>query len=375
MGIIEGGIFFAVCFLAYSNGANDNFKGVATLFGSDTTSYRSAIGWATVTTLLGSLCSLYLAHGLLATFSGKGLVPAELVVSGPFVFAVALGAALTVMLAALAGLPISTTHSLIGALVGAGAVAAGGGVDTAVLGKTFLLPLLASPFMAIVLGAGIYVGLRLLRRRMGVGKELCICVGCEETVVALPEPASALALRQSLPSPASLGITIDEEAVCRQRYAGSVAGVNVQSLADGVHFLSAGLVSFARGLNDTPKIAALLLLIQALDIRIGLVAIALAMAAGGLLSARKVAGTMSREITAMDSGQGMAANLATAFLVLVASRMGLPVSTTHVSVGSLFGIGLATGGGHPRMMSAIAASWLLTLPLAAALAAAAYAVL
>jgi len=370
--MIGVGIFLAVCFLAYSNGANDNFKSVATLFGSETTSYRSAIAWATVTTFAGSLCSLYLANGLLEAFSGKGIVPPDLVVSGAFVLAVAFGAALTVMVAALAGLPISTTHSLIGALLGAGMMAAGHDVNAGVLGGAFLLPLLASPFMAMVLGAGLYVGLRVLRRRMGVGKELCICVGCEETVVALPEPGSALALRQALPSPASLGVVIDEQAVCRRRYAGSVAGVSVQTLADGVHFLSAGLVGFARGVNDTPKIAALLLVVQGLDIRLGLSAIAFAMATGGLLSARKVAATMGHEITTMDSGQGMAANLATAFLVLVASRMGLPVSTTHVSVGSLFGIGLATGEGRPRTMSAIVASWVLTLPLAAALAGAAY---
>ena len=50
-------LFLATCFLAYSNGANDNFKGVASLFGSRTTSYRTAIGWATVTTFGGSICA------------------------------------------------------------------------------------------------------------------------------------------------------------------------------------------------------------------------------------------------------------------------------------------------------------------------------
>ena len=53
-------LFFATCFLAYSNGANDNLKGVASLFGSGTTSYRTAIGWATVTTFAGSIAALML---------------------------------------------------------------------------------------------------------------------------------------------------------------------------------------------------------------------------------------------------------------------------------------------------------------------------
>jgi PiT family inorganic phosphate transporter len=65
--------------LAFANGANDNFKGVATLAGSGTTSTRRALLWATVATALGSITALVIARGLLAAFSGKGLVPPELV--------------------------------------------------------------------------------------------------------------------------------------------------------------------------------------------------------------------------------------------------------------------------------------------------------
>ena len=93
------------------------------------------------------------------------------------------------------------------------------------------------------------------------------------------------------------------------------------------------------------------------------------MAVGGLLNARRVALTMSERITAMNHGQGFTANLVTAFLVLVASRWGLPVSTTHVSCGSLFGLGAATGQGRWSTVRAIALSWLVTLPVAACSAA------
>lgn len=68
-------LLLIVLFLAWSNGANDNFKGVATLYGSGTASYRKALAWATVTTLAGSLLTLVLAAGLVKTFSAKGLVP------------------------------------------------------------------------------------------------------------------------------------------------------------------------------------------------------------------------------------------------------------------------------------------------------------
>ena len=130
-------ILLAVCFLAYSNGANDNFKGVASLLGSKTTTYSKALRWATVTTLLGSACSFFLASSLLAKFSGKGLVPDSLTTSENFLFAVAFGAGATVILATFTGFPISTTHGLTGAIVGAGLVAVGSEVSFLALQKKF----------------------------------------------------------------------------------------------------------------------------------------------------------------------------------------------------------------------------------------------
>ena len=94
-------------FLAFGNGANDNFKGFATVWGTDSLSYRQAL-------------LLALAHGLVQQFSGKGLLPQAMVETPRFLVSVGLGAALTVIIATRAGLPISTTHALIGGLVGAG---------------------------------------------------------------------------------------------------------------------------------------------------------------------------------------------------------------------------------------------------------------
>ena len=63
-------LVLAVVFVAYANGANDNFKGVATLFGSGTTSYRGALAWATLATLTGSAVSLVVGVTLVRSFSG-----------------------------------------------------------------------------------------------------------------------------------------------------------------------------------------------------------------------------------------------------------------------------------------------------------------
>src|SRR2546423_12851587 len=128
-------LFLATCFLAYSNGANDNFKGVASLYGSRTCSYRTAITWATLTTMAGSMAAIFLAQSLLKKFSGKGLVPDALTTQPQFLLAGALGAAAAVILATLLGFPISTTHGLTGALVGAGLVAGASSVNFAALGK------------------------------------------------------------------------------------------------------------------------------------------------------------------------------------------------------------------------------------------------
>jgi len=362
-------LFLAACFLAYSNGANDNFKGVASLYGSRTATYGTALGWATITTFAGSITSIFVAQSLLKKFSGKGLVPDSLVVSDHFLLAVVLGAAFTVILATVTGFPVSTTHGLTGALVGAGLIAVGAQVNFAALQKTFLLPLLLSPVLAIGVGALIYIVLRFFRLKFGVTKEWCVCVGSEERVVTMPQPTSALSRQQTSPG---YSVMVAEAGACSERYAGSFVGLRAQQIMDGAHFLSAGVVCFARALNDTPKMVAMLLIVKALDIRWGFAAVAVTMAIGGLVHSRKIAETMSKKITAMNHGQGFSANFCTSILVILASVFGLPVSTTHVAVGSLFGIGLTTGKANPKVMMGIVLSWIITLPCAAALSAACY---
>jgi PiT family inorganic phosphate transporter len=103
-----------------------------------------------------------------------------------------------------------------------------------------------------------------------------------------------------------------------------------------------------------------------------MMAVAVGMAVGGLLNARRVAETMSNKITKLNHGQGFTANLVTGFLVIFASRFGLPVSTTHVSVGSIFGIGLASKRINTGIVLEIILSWLITLPVAAVFSGVAY---
>ncbi len=148
-----------------------------------------------------------------------------------------------------------------------------------------------------------------------------------------------------------------------------LVGVDAQQVIGGAHLLSASLVGFARGLNDTPKILGLMLGLGISSPKLGALAIAAAMALGGWLAARRVADTLATKITPMTPAEGLAGNLATSLLVVGASRLGLPVSTTHVSTGGIFGIGAASGRLHRRMASEVVLAWVVTLPVAAALAA------
>ena len=304
-------VFIATIFLAYSNGANDNFKGVATLYGSGQMSYKQAISWATLAQIAGSVTSVFLSATLVKNFSGKGLIPDSFLTQPAFAVAVALGAAVTVLLATRIGMPISTTHGLVGALVGAGLVAVGSGLNFSKLGAAFVVPLLVSPLLSAALSFGLFWLFSLIFKEKMKNNPIL-----------------------------ELG-----------------------------HRLSAIIVCFARGLNDTPKIVGLLVLIQTLDVRFGMAAVAMAMAIGGWLNAAKVAETMAKKITPLSNEQGFVANLVTGVLVSTASFSGLPVSTTHVSVGSLFGIGLATKQANFAVLKNILLSWILTLPTAAFLSA------
>jgi len=351
------------CFLAYSKGANDNAKGIATLYGSGTTDYDRAIRWATGATLLGLLVAVFLAGELVKNFSGKGLVPDTLIQSPAFAASVALGAALTVFLSTRIGMPISTTHGLVGALFGTGVLAMGSDFNYAALGKTFAFPLVASPLLAAICSLIAYLIFRRIRLTLGVDRETCICVGEEPNRVLIPVDKTLTSCRETLETHTS--IQVGEKAECVERYKGGMFGIDAQQILDTAHYVSAGWVSFARGQNDTPKIAGLLVVLTALNIEYSLTAVGVAIALGGLISARKVGETVSHRITPMNHGQNFTANLVTGLLVSTASLHGIPVSTTHVSVGSIFAIATVSGEGDKRVIGQILGSWLFTFVFSA----------
>src|SRR2546427_4488528 len=225
--------------LSFADGANDNFKGVATLWGAGRTTYKRALAWATAFTFLGSLVVIWAGGGLAAKFSGAKLVGKEIYTQMPFLAAVALAAAGTVLLASRLGLPISTTHALTGALVGAGVTAAGfAHVKFAALASGVVLPLLFSPIVSLALTMAICP----LIAKLATGRD-CVCVDQPQSVVI------------AAPSTSATAVLIAPTAVRWAPATQCQTGVEAVrfSITDGVHWLSGAGISFARGLNDTPK--------------------------------------------------------------------------------------------------------------------------
>ncbi len=165
---------FALVFaLAFANGANDVSKAIATLVGSGVTDYRSAIAWGTVWTMIGAAVAAFVARAMVNTFS-HGLLQSGTIIEPAATLAVLTGAMAWVLFASRTGLPVSTTHALTGAIVGTGFVAfAGDGLIWSAIGKKIALPLLLSPFLALIVSLIVHPAVRLLAARW---EGACVCV-------------------------------------------------------------------------------------------------------------------------------------------------------------------------------------------------------
>lgn len=353
--------------LAYANGSNDISKSISTLVGAGVSSARGAVVWGTLWTFAGVIAAAFASQALAATFSGKGFLDGS---SLPAAFPVAVGAgALSwVLFASRTGLPVSTTHAIVGALAGAGIVAQGAAALhwTAIAAKV-ALPLLLSPFLSIAVVAVVFPLIGGAARR---AEKYCVCVERRDLIlVSASAPLSAL-------SSSTIATVVAPAAECDP-----LPAVTARvSVLDGLHWLSSALTAFARGLNDAPKIAALGLAAAAFFGITGWMfyaALAAAMAAGSLLSGFRVVTTLAERVTKMAPEEGFAANLVTTLLVGVASFAALPVSTTHVSSGAIVGIGLRRGSGFIRWRTVreMAIAWLVTIPVAGLIAAGALALL
>lgn len=349
--------------VAFFNGANDVSKAIATLVGAGVGRDRTAVAWGSLWTLAGALTAAWAAQGLVTAFSGKGIL-ATAPTGETFILAVSAGALVWIWLATRTGLPVSTTHAIVGGLVGAGLMAAGpANIQWPFLLGKFALPLAVSPLLSLALVFVIFPLARVgLRRCDGY----CVCVQQPAPVALVTNNGANFVAFSPATSPVAFGETAD----CA-RSPVTVAGIGV---VDGLHWLSAGATAFARGLNDAPKVLGLgVVAATALQLPLAwaFALVALAMTVGSMLQGFRVVETLARKVTPMEPLEGLAANFVTSILVIFASKLALPVSTTHVSSGAIIGLGLRRDASKVRWKTVrdMMLAWVVTLPVAGVIAA------
>jgi PiT family inorganic phosphate transporter len=352
-------------FLSFVNGGNDVSKAIATLAGAGLASVRGAIAWGTLWTVAGAFAGLLWGGLLIKNINGSIYVESHDFYM-PLALAVSVAPILWVALATWRGWPVSTTHAIIGGFVGAGLIAYGaGGIEWPHAFSKIALPLLVSPFLAISLAWFLAPALE-KSARLTNRVRLCLTPAPRLTLVAS---------RGTINSRAEASIDDCLICDCDSPQAGLTHGVTLS--VDNMHWLTSGLLSFSRGLNDAPKLVAVVLPFLMLD---GLAAPAwlyflgaLAMGAGSWFAGKNITEVLGFNVTKMNHEEGFSANLVAAFLVVGASRFGLPVSTTHVSASSIMGVGLSRQKGlNMSTVKTMLFAWLVTVPAAGLFAAIIY---
>jgi inorganic phosphate transporter, PiT family len=364
-------VLFLAAFVAYANGSNDVSKGIATLVGSGITDCRRAILWGTLWTGLGGLAGAILARAMVTTF-GKDLLAQGITPSLTAVVATILGASIWVAISTRTGLPVSTTHAIVGSIAGVGSVAYGvAGVHWVTLGTKIGLPLLLSPIVAFGMTGVVVRGLKSLSARHGIEAE-CLCAELPAPVLAGVGSDGTLALTASINS--ALEITVGSQESCAVARP-TAARVTINHL----HWLTSGATAFSRGMNDAPKMVALVLAAMSLvsfgaNIRgVAFTVVTLGMVAGSWIAGRRVTTVLAEKVTRMDHRDGFVANLVTAALVGPGAALGLPMSTTHVSSGAIIAVGAQNRSGlNWKTVRDFLLAWVVTLPGAALLGIIAY---
>lgn len=356
-------------FLAYANGSNDVSKGIATLAGSGLSSYRRAIVWGTIWTGAGGLAGGALAKSMVSRF-GKGLLAEGVTPSLAASTAVLVGAATWVMVATHTRRPVSTTHAIVGSIAGVGLVGYGlHGVNWSTFAGKIVLPLMLSPVFSLLITAAILRAWKLL----GSNTAECVCASPVSVQILPTGPhlstGSALI---AVPLPA-LQVRVGSQESCA-----TAAHEGLRLTINHFHWLTSAGVCFARGMNDAPKMVALILALAAvahysLTLETSFAMVSIGMMAGSLVSGRRVTHVLAEDITRMDHREGFVANFVTGLLIGPGAALGLPMSTTHVTSGAIVGIGAQSGAGlNHKVLRSMLFAWLITLPAAAAIGTGAY---
>ncbi|MGI9449051.1 MAG: inorganic phosphate transporter [Geminicoccaceae bacterium] len=390
-------------YMTWGIGANDVANVMGTSVGSGAITVTTAIIIAAIFEFAGAA----IAGGHVTDTIRKGMIDADAVVGKPEVLvfgmlAALLAAAIWLMVASSRGWPVSTTHSIVGAVVGFAVAALG--MEAVNWGK--IGQIVASWVVSPVLGGAIAFVLMMSIRKLilnapdpfGAAKRwgpvYVFLVGFIISLVTLFKGLKPLKIDLSVPASfliaavfgliiAGIGYTliqkvkVDEEADKDFHYA-SVEKVFVPMML----FTACGM-AFAHGSNDVANgvgpMAAVVGLVnsggevaQKSDLPLWILVLGgFGIVVGLATYGHRVMRTIGSKITELTPTRGFCATMAAAATVVLASRTGMPVSTTHIAVGGVIGVGMARGIGalDLRVIGGIIMSWVITLPIGGVLAA------
>ena len=390
-------------YMTWGIGANDVANAMGTSVGSGAITVKQAIIIAAIFEFAGA----FIAGGNVTSTIRKGIVDASGIAGQPEILvfgmlAALLAAAVWLMVASSRGWPVSTTHSIVGALVGF--AVAGLGVDAVHWGK--IGQIAASWVVSPALGGFLAYLLMMSIRKLILntdqpfesarkwGPAYVFLVGFVISLVTLFKGLKHLKLEMSVSMSfvsalifgliiAFIGwmlirkVEVDREADRDYHFA------SVEKIFVPMMIFTACAMAFAHGSNDVANgigpLAAVASVIQSGGeiaqkselplwiLVLGGIGIVVGLATMGY----KVMQTIGTRITQLTPSRGFCATLAAAATVVLASRTGLPVSTTHIAVGAVIGVGLARGVGaiDLRVIGGIVVSWVVTLPVGGVLAA------
>ncbi|CAI8423642.1 MAG: PiT family inorganic phosphate transporter [Porticoccaceae bacterium] len=402
--IILAGLFGF--FMAWGVGANDVANAMGTSVGSKALTIKQAILIAMVFEFAGA----YLAGGEVTSTIRKGIVDTDVFVDSPDLLVYGMLSALLaagtwLMIASFKGWPVSTTHSIVGAIVGFAAV----GVSTDAVNwskvSTIVASWVVSPVIAGTISFAIFRSVQNLiliqddpfARAKKYAPMYMFAVGFLMAMVTIlkglkhvfKDIGVSLTFGESVVWAIMFGISVailgsfllarverDEALEKENRFA------NVERVFAVLMIFTACSMAFAHGSNDVANAVGPLAAVVNVVNSGGDIAAKSAMPSWILLLGGagivfglatygyKVMGTIGRKITELTPSRGFAAELGAAATVVFASGTGLPISTTHTLVGAVLGVGLARGIGalNLRMIGSIFLSWVVTLPAGAGLA-------
>ena len=326
--MLDGWVIWAVVLLAlafdYINGFHDTANAIATSVSTRAIAPKTAVMMAAILNFLGAMISTGVAKTI-----GGDIVTSPDMINGEIIVAALVGAIFWNLLTWWYGIPSSSSHALIGGIIGAVMISVGSdALHVGGIGKIFI-SLVASPILALILG---YIVMKVLLFLFG-------------------------------------------------RFSPIVLNDRFRNM----QLVSAALMSFSHGSNDAQKAMGIITLtlvasghLPTLDVPLWVkLACATAMALGTAAGGWKIIATVGNKIFKLESINGFAADLNSALTIFTATLLHLPVSTTHVVSGSIMGVGTAMRVKAVNWSTArsMVFAWFITIPLSAGVSALAYVII